>query len=61
MLLITGEARFAEIMEREIFNGFLGSMDHKSNICTRRTFFSLAGASVALPFVFKTAKKKCTF
>jgi DUF1680 family protein len=26
MLLITGEARFAEIMEKEIFNGFLGSM-----------------------------------
>jgi DUF1680 family protein len=26
MLLITGEARFADVMEREMFNGFLGSM-----------------------------------
>ena len=26
MLLATGEARYAEIMEKEIFNGFLGSM-----------------------------------
>jgi hypothetical protein len=26
MLLITGEARFADVMEREMYNGFLGSM-----------------------------------
>jgi DUF1680 family protein len=26
MLLVTGEARFADVMEREMFNGFLGSM-----------------------------------